>query len=333
MKNNLVAIDSCVFFKMLGPCQVYKNYGEDGFRSFERAAQRRINQSLEEIRNLIPEQFFVKGLSIEQVHFNFSQWVNSKTGEGMRERLVNKKKGVTYIQNGELKTRFLTPEQIAEIDKQIAEFDKFSRIKQQENAIFNELKNQLDTYAAITLFRRILKGEVTVTLPTMVAREVKNHVETEENKNKPHHKTFDPVHVYDLLKLCNITIIEDETLKQKIKDVAEEYRVRRAMQWDKNSLNEYGDSQIMAECSILGLVLLSFNEKDFIINKKVSQFNSVRRAKIAEIDEDLGLVGGKALSPTDYLQDNYDYVALSDEYKLTFVEEEDKQSHFDSLNQ
>ena len=195
------------------------------------------------------------------------------------------------------------------------------------------MKNQLDTYAAITLFRRILKGEVTVTLPTMVAREVKNHVETEENKNKPHHKTFDPVHVYDLLKLCNITIIEDETLKQKIKDVAEEYRVRRAMQWDKNSLNEYGDSQIMAECSILGLPLLTFNEKDFIINKKVSQFNSVRRAKIAEIDEDLGLVGGKALNPTDYLQDNYDYVALSNDYNLIFVEEEDKQSHFDSLNQ
>ena len=123
--------------------------------------------------------------------------------------------------------------------------------------------------------------------------EIKNHIEGRTNSQDERFLTFTEHQVTSLTKRCTLITVRHHEVRDHIDRVATSYRTPlvgghgRQMDQDKNSLNRYGDSTIMAEANLAGMVFVTQNVKDFIEDKSLKIPNDGIRTHIEEVSAKL----------------------------------------------
>ena len=291
MSENKIIIDSCVFFFMLEASDVYVKNGKVALREYcDKKGEliRRIEKRTMDIAGS-GYGFVSKNLkdTLENLKDFFSDY---KSIEQKIERIKTTLSGVVCDKNG-FKNLELSPEKTDVLNNKLKKLTKQCEIKKafyEEFNIYHEkYLNAYQPYYASELFYMCVNGDVELCIVQDSLAEIKYHSET-INQSNENFKTFDEDKIYTLLKFCTIITVAPSNIKY-INELACEYRTRiddstSPMKNDINSLGIYGDSRIMAEASLVGVKLVTFNEKDFIRDKSVKSYNSRIRNHIGRIN-------------------------------------------------
>lgn len=177
---------------------------------------------------------------------------------------------------------------------------------------YKELQDQIK---AGELFLKMLDGEFQFYIPSVSLKELINHTKDKvvtpeqntENENKSSDKAKDKEEknkeideedeeeekgwlkvsekdVEQFIKnYASITYSNDKNTNDYIENLASEYRVKskesdlKEMDKDINSLDEFGDSKIMAMASLSGIPLVTFNGKDFIKDTSIKEHEEEKK--------------------------------------------------------
>ena len=292
MSKNKIIIDSCVFFFMLDASDIYTKNGKTALRDYcdkNSEILRKIEKRTMDVVGCGNSELVSKNLkeTLENLKDFFSDY---KSIEQKIERINTTLSGVVRDKNG-FKNVELTPERTDVLNNKLERLTKQCKIKKAFYEEFSfHLEKYLNTYQpyyASELFYMCVNGDVELCIVQDSLEEIKNH-NNSTNQSTECFKTFDEDKIYTLLRFCTIITVTPSSVKY-IDDLACEYRTRiddatSPMKNDINSLGVYGDSRIMAEASLVGVVLVTFNEKDFIRDKSVKSNNSRIRNHIGRIN-------------------------------------------------
>ena len=119
------------------------------------------------------------------------------------------------------------------------------------------------------LYQKLVNKEINVFVPKTSYKEILNHI---KKKGKNYKLTLSSKEAFSLLEKCKVINFGSQKAMSIKGQLAKDFRTANPvpvagetpMKPDKNSLGEYGDSQIMAEANIAGMILITENAKDFI---------------------------------------------------------------------
>ena len=294
MKN--IVVDTCVFFGMIKYNDIYTAYGEKALDTAISRQELKLEARKAHLLQLMPEEFNKKyaNLSFEDRLEKYKDYATNMIANAERkiESLELLLQGKTK-EKGVEKTITLSPERRAAIEQQLAEQKaikaKYETTYQQfidERAEYKTAKNSLE---AGKILQGSIRGEYSIHIVSTSYDEIKNHVKGKAKSTDERYLTFSQAQVSALTKRCTLISVRHHEVRDYVESVARSYRTPlyggkgRPMDQDKNSLNRYGDSTIMAESNLSGMVFVTQNIKDFIEDKSVKTPNDRIRTHIEEV--------------------------------------------------
>lgn len=165
--------------------------------------------------------------------------------------------------------------EIEKCDKNIVLTDKeikLTRIKKKFLELAQSYKEIYDSYFVGKIVKDYIEGKVELGISSYAFDELLNHTEVytkhEINKN---FKIFSKSRVEKALQEFVLLTTRSKEVDDVIEEIARQYRELKtnqtSMKNDKNELDVFGDSLIMATASVSGKTLVTLNGKDFIFDK------------------------------------------------------------------
>ena len=165
--------------------------------------------------------------------------------------------------------------EIEKCDKNIVLTDKeikLTRIKKRFLDLAKDYKEIYDSYFVGKIVKDYIEGKVELGISKYAFDELLNHTEVytkhEINKN---FKIFSKSRVEKALQEFVLLTTRSKEVDDVIEEKARQYRELKtnqtSMKNDKNELDVFGDSLIMATASVSGKTLVTLNGKDFIFDK------------------------------------------------------------------
>lgn len=264
-----VALDTCVFFKMIEYNNFVEAYGEKFLQQFIELKENELKTIREDLESHLGKEFFEKYNKIsfdEQLekYKAYATGLESTCIDGMRRA----------SDRAELAT---TAE---ERDRQASIYNKYLNMYETlcKNTPINENLQRINDYKILKndiyagkVYRDALDGEYKLYISFIAFDEVLYHTRAMDNSNFLH---FDYSEINALInRLVTVVTTKSKTVLNLTDYLANEYRTgkntdtERPMDVDLNAADEYGDSKIAAFANLTGMILITFNGKDFIFDK------------------------------------------------------------------
>lgn len=295
-----IVVDTCVFFGMIKYNDLYTAFGEKALDVVLARDEQKLQARQSRILDLMPEEFHKKygKLSFEEKLEKYKDYATNAIASAARkieslELLLQGK----VMEKGVEKTINLTPERRAAIERQLeeqrqlkAKIEATYQTYIDERAEYKTAKNSLE---AGKILQGSIKGEYSIHIVSTSYDEIKNHIEGQTNSDDERFLTFTHQQVASLTQRCTLITVRDEDVKYYIDNVATSFRTPiaggrgHAMDQDINSLNRYGDSTIMAEANLSGMIFVTQNVKDFIEDRSIKTPNDRIRTHIEEVSSTL----------------------------------------------
>lgn len=313
-----VVLDSCVFFFSLGLFDIYKNSGRDEFNAQISILENDISNIKSQLIQLVGDKYYNKHKndSFEKMLDEYKSNINSliKNADRMINAYTDLVNGFTRDGSGNRLPINLPPQAIEQKKHKIEELKNQKQILENVYKTYIEMRND---YTALTqqlyagkVIERYLNGEIGLCLVEDGYREILNHIGSDDEM--VNFKTFSQQMINQLLSECVLVSIREKDVLDAVETLSKEYRTSHItdgsrMKDDINSLGAYGDSRIMAEANLAGLVLLTFNKKDFIFDKSGVYNNSQIRENTNLVNNMLSQITSDALpyTPEEFIKGEY----------------------------
>ncbi|MBQ8425698.1 MAG: hypothetical protein IJX17_06725 [Clostridia bacterium] len=264
-----VAIDTCVFFKMIEYNNFVEAYGEKYLSQLITLKEKELKDIKTDIRASLGTDFFKKYENLPFEHQiekykSYATNIESRCLNGMNEAM-------------ELANNAQTEED------QMKYFQIYENYYNQLNALLgdstinenlikiNEYRMQKDIVEVGKIYQAALNGEFDLYCNFIAFDEVLYHTQRRDN---PHFLTYDLSEVNALTdRVVKVVSTKSQDVLDIVDMLAQEYRTgngrvnEKPMDADVNSLDEFGDSKIAAFSNLTGMILITLNGKDFIFDK------------------------------------------------------------------
>ena len=304
--GNMIERKRSLLFKDIGDCLFrYMGINEEKITKNAQTCSKKFLKQVEVIDDII-KYAALQAVDIDTKAFTIADILLDESSTSYRASLlreIEKSKGFDINErifqsrerlNGNLKEK-IRAELCGFIKKYLAR-------REIEDEFINKYTAQRDLtqqVAACELLRLKEKGEVEFYVLSETFRELNNHVEVPGIQPKKGFLTITEDErdiIFDHAQLVTF----EEGLNPVIAALSKAYRTARSernhpMQNDVNSLGEFGDSIIMAQAAVSGLILVTFNGKDFIFYDVRN--NCAIREHIKEVNtaEPYRMVASKAI--------------------------------------
>lgn len=320
MEKMNVAIDSCVLFNSLGLYDVYKKYGKAEFKNQLNILNSKMNDLKNGLLSLMGEKFLNKHKndSFEKLTDDFKSSIsslitNAKNQIESYDCLLN---GYTINRNGEKVPVSIPNERLQKIqamkndvENKKEQLDDIYNLYIEKKEEYKDIKQQL---FAGKIVEKSIDGEINLCVVEDVYNEVLNHIDSVDNTNTGNFKKFPKEQIEQYLSNCTLIGVRSSYVLNIINTLSEAYRTPlkedgSSMKQDINSLGVYGDSRIMAEANLAGVILVTLNKKDFILDKSDVPDNTLIREHIQKVNEIFLPITTDALpyTPEEFINGNY----------------------------
>lgn len=292
-----VIIDSCVFFGLIKYNKFVEQYGAENLPELIARKQVELDALQQQIETYFDNDFNkkYKNLSFEEKIDRFKEFRNNKIAliEKDIERISYLMQGIVYEKGGEVKHIPITDKRKQELRERLVTLREQLAYYQTEPEIdFNLYKLKKNSILNGKLFQRVLAGDVKLHLFSVSYDEILNHTIPKDGDRA--WLCFAPEEVAALTKkYCTLISTHSTKVLEDMQDLATMYRTpvaingRREMANDINSKGVYGDSLIMAGSNMSGMILLTHNIKDFILDKGHKTHNDYIRQNVKEVSADI----------------------------------------------
>ena len=318
MKN--VIIDSCVFFKMIAYSDLYRETDRESVENTLNTEKFVLETIKSDLINIFPEEFIQKypKATFDELLEKYKDYATNAIG--LAERNIERNKllveGKVRI-NGEIVQMDITEEKKQQAQRNLefalTQKEKISKtygdyLKYRED--YKDLKNITN---AGELYLLAIDGKVKLHIASTSMREIDNHTDGHHNSTDPKYLSFAEEQVNGLASICTHIVVRQSQVVDMVDGLAEKFRTpiagskTKPMDLDKNSNNEFGDSQIMAESCLAGMVLITDNLKDFVVDKSKKLPNQDIRLHIGAVESRYSGVTSDALpiSSEEFLTGDY----------------------------
>ena len=295
MKN--VCIDSCVFFHSLEYCDIFDKQGKSALSEKLKLDQQKFQNLIDQLKKVIGPKFLekYKDVDFDYILPRYKADINSTKSnlEKTIEKTQNCLLGKIKNKDGSIKKVDIPNKRKIELKEKLEDSKKTLETTAKDVVKFQELmdsyRNLRHKYYAGKLFEKMTNGQLHFVVVQDSYNEIQNHCNNGNATDSQYFKYFDSTLIDKMLKHCTVAVLEGDGYANQINALSELYRTsidgKPCMDKDTNSLGVYGDSRIMAEASILGLDLITLNEKDFITNKSGKLGNSDIRDHIVNVNQ------------------------------------------------
>lgn len=229
--------------------------------------------------------------------------------------------------------------EIEKCDKNIVLTDKeikLTRIRKRFLDLAKDYKEIYDSYFVGKIVKDYIEGKVELGISKYAFDELLNHTEVytkhEINKN---FKIFSKSRVEKALQEFVLLTTRSKEVDDVIEEKARQYRELKtnqtSMKNDKNELDVFGDSLIMATASVSGKTLVTLNGKDFIFDKSSDLIENEKiREHVLRVNNLNPEITADvvACSADEYVKDQYlKPTRVSKKFKLVEEGEIDIQKH------
>lgn len=321
-----IIIDSCVFFGMIKYNNFVEEYGEDRLPELLEHQANRLANIKSTIESCFYDDFNKKyqNLSFEEKIEKFKEFRNNKISY-LTNDIESKQKLLDGEALNKAGNKIIIPEDKKKyLQQQIEQERQQLDIYKVEPTIdFNDYKLLKNSLQNGQLYQMALEGKVNLHLFYQSYHEIINH--TKHKKGNESWLCFTPEEVGNLTKKhCRIIHTHSSQVVADLVEMSEKYRtptteiMRKEMANDINSLNKFGDSLIMAGASMSGMILVTQNDKDFIVDKSHKQRNDYIRQNIYNINSKNNCVSNAVCYSVDeFLSQNYtEPTKFSEKYTL-----------------
>ena len=279
-----VSLDSCVFFSMIRYSNILKQYGMAYFNSQLLSEEEHLKKMKKEIKSYMTKDFLDnnKNVPFDQLLYKYKLY-EADTIASCDHIIKTKKLQLKDPSFPKRKALILQQEidDAIKLRKHITDnYDRFKKDRQ-------DYRNADTVFKAGKLLQLRLNGKIDFYIVPSVYEEIKQHTADFSSNNNPEFITYTKEQVQSISKLCTLISIKDHNITEIVRHLSSRYRnqiegVENAtpMKHDKNSLQKYGDSLIMAESNLAGLPLVTDNHRDFIENVEIRETNDFIRQHI-----------------------------------------------------
>lgn len=294
------AIDSCVFFDMIPFYDLLKTSGAEKFNNNYTSLKESYNEVKSKIFAIMDNNY-IKNSTLGNEHDLIEGYFAYKDQQVEKcLQIISKcnmlKRGIYTTKEGVQKSVKPNSEQIQKANILLDKynkilskieylFPKFEKIYRAYNLIFHN-------YSCIELLSRALNNKIELCLVDEVVREINNHTEGKTTRiSNDFFQVFPKDIVEDLMRHFSLITYSKKQAFLHIQKLAEEYRSKiscdtKPMHNDRNSMKHFGDSSIMAQASIMGLNLLTYNASDYIFYvSKAEKETAIKEHKILRKNE------------------------------------------------
>lgn len=304
--DNLM-LDSCVVFEM----KFWNNYANEfGYDRMMKFADKKLNEMnvlKNKISNSFPEEFLEKykkyafDEKVKQYKFFYNECKNNVR----KYELLTSEKNLTVSPEKKEHYKALLKE-----NKEL--FDKFVpyEIVIADLEKYHNMKNYV--YAG-QLYKGFCEGKYKFFVNHVTLSEVLNHTQ-----GIGHSRTlfFTQPELFSFLSKITLVTTKSKDVIYYLEKLARAYRNpskgsgMTPMSKDINSLNDWGDSKIIAMANLAGINLVTNNGKDFIFDKSIPRKNENIRNHIAYRNEKFSdfASSAKPYSPSEIIEGRYEKV-------------------------
>ena len=301
-----LSVDTCVVLRLVSENNKFKERGYKKYEAYLYERKLEKDYMKKKIKGAMIKSFTPsKNSPIDNMVEEYIQYINKRFQKESKV-LKDYEKGDFVAPNG----YFVKKPTEEEYQRGKNFVDEVNESKYDEdflNWLKEEYSKVSQIYQAGQLLLESLSGNVDLCITSSTLKEVENHIEEKTNgKTKGMLLLEEDVDRF-LKEYITLIKIEDEKVLQIRDDVVEKLQIKSRedtspMKKEFNSVDEYGDVQIMAEAILAGIPLVSFNLQDFICDKEESPWNERRRDNMIDIIslyKDKGFTFTLAYSPEE----------------------------------
>jgi len=279
-KGMNVAIDSCVFFRMIEFNNFINAYGEKYLDQLLTLKNQELKSLKDELLVTLTPEFFQKysNLTFEEQIEKYKNYATNLESNCLKAMDYNMKMA-NNAQNESDKLFYIQKYQ--ENYNALVGLTTYDSVAENLRKI-NDYKMQKETIEVGKIFQKALNGEYNLFVNFIAFDEILNHTNRRVN---PHWLYYDLSEVQSLTdNLVCVISTDSEKIKNAIEQLALDYRTGNGLPNDKpmsediNSVDDFGDSKIAAFSNLSGMILITLNGKDFIFDKGGKRGNdNIRR--------------------------------------------------------
>lgn len=273
-----VAIDSCVFFNMVWYNNKYHELGKEGFNSYMNSRISKLEKSRDHVYAQIPDSFkqgkteskeLVIELYLEQLRDEANKIRTARWEVYKKLEQTTDPKERAELEKAKQRIEELLP-------KKVRKYESFKKV-------YNEYSERSKRLEIGLIYKKFLDGEINLFVPKTSYKEILNHIRREGKRN--YSLSLSDREAFSLLTKCYLINVGSKQGIEQISKLSKEFRTKNPnadknvipMKADINSVGVYGDSQIMAEANVAGMILITENAKDFITVGKHNSYEGKRK--------------------------------------------------------
>ena len=278
------AIDTCLFIDLINFNDAYLKGGKKGLETHIKNTQEKVIKLRRKILKMIGEDLS-----------KYDKDVILNQSKGFLKR--KQYDGLIDCYKGNLKA-YLDKLKKQPIRNHIEEAYINSRI-----LTFQMLKKEYDEIKNLPMcgefFKDVVDKKVKLYITNTVNDEIPNHIDNAKNRSAGRKNLKPEKSVKNLMKQCSFININSKKATSAVNNLRDQLLAshgidKSAMDSSNKSINSnriFGDATIVAEANVAGINLLTLNNKDFVMDKSVtekggSQNNNIRRNRIINIFTD-----------------------------------------------
>lgn len=311
-----ISLDTCAFFSMIRYNEIYNKDGIQALEQVLKENEEKIKGFEEKILNTMGPEFLKKhpNLSFEEKLEFYKDYATSlKTfAKNKFENYEKNAQGIFYAGGKEFRREISEQEKNNFLNKAQCFIQMYNSIPENLDCYKDsreDYKLLINNYNMGLIYKAALEGKYEFYISPTVYAEIQNHTDEKDSESVKGNIKFNQSKIDSLLKRCTFLSMYNKEIRDEVNKIAKEFRTKqnsstKEMAPDINSLGLYGDSMIMAEASLAGIILITLNKKDFILDKSVKQNNDNIRKHISLVESQNAPITTDALpfSPTELLE-------------------------------
>ena len=295
-----ICLDTCAFFAMLKYNEAYTKNGPEALDEVLREDEQTLQNFQQSIRAAMHPSFFIKnpGLTFDEQLEKYKDYATTTMANAKKdiENFEKNAQGIFYSKGKEIRLD-ITPEKreffLREAQRQRELLEAISKPYEYYKHAKEDYKLLVNNHQMGLVFKMALEGKYEFYIPPTVYAEIQNHAAEKDSVSEKGNVKYAQSKLDSLFKRCTFLSMSSKSIRRRIAKLAQEFRTTqndedpkqtKAMAPDKNSLGIFGDSLIMAEACIAGMILISLNKKDFINDKSLKQENDHIRKHILLVE-------------------------------------------------
>ena len=274
-----IILDTCTFFSMLPFCKTYKQVGIEKLKQDIKEYEEQKEKTKNSLKQLMSDDFLLKHKDkpFEQQVDLLKEYINTNISnvEKKLPNLISMSEGYVINKNKVRQEINLSEENKQEIKQKINDINLALIEMRNVDATYNSLRKDYKDLCVLNdgghVFEMYANEQVDFYITAHALEEILNHTKsyTTYNGSDDKYVIFDDNVIKPLLNECTLITFTSKKAIKCLDTISQKYRTKQnscdsSMKNDINSVNKYGDSMIMAEASLAGINLITFNAKDFI---------------------------------------------------------------------